>query len=73
MGLDELAGYVGLSPAWLSRLLNKQMGVALVSYRNRHCLERVPQRCDHGCAGGQLRQLLPTLSGLSADDRPQPC
>lgn len=48
VGLDELAAHVGLSPSRLSRLFKVQMGVPLVRYRNRQCLERFLRLYDDG-------------------------
>ena len=40
LGLNDLAGYAGLSPARLSRLFKKQTGIALVEFRNRQRIEK---------------------------------
>ncbi len=40
MNLDELASRSGLSPSRLSELFKKQIGLPLVQYRQRQCLDR---------------------------------
>ena len=48
LGLKEIAHRVGLSPSHLCRLFKEQMGLSLVAFRNRQCLDRFVRLYGHG-------------------------